>query len=206
MGDVEEVRGVRLQLDEGGRGQQRVPHQHELVLLDTQVRHQLNRRKKKRKQRCKQLQFRSFFGEYVCNSAAEIDVYPGRHMDESFLGDELVHAAVRDALRAGVLDLEQHRAVDIEAAKAIKGRWWHDYCTITTQHHQRAKKLESEHVSAFCRKEIGGRNRRLTPVPVLVDVLLVQERHRQASVVLHERPVLQVEVLLEILRAKIRVS
>jgi len=47
LGDVEEVRGVRLQLDEGGRGQQRVPHQHELVLLDTQVRHQLNRRKEK---------------------------------------------------------------------------------------------------------------------------------------------------------------
>jgi len=69
------------------------------------------------------------------------------------------------------------------------------------------KKFASE--SAFCRKEIGGRNiakPRLTPVPVLVDILLVQERHRQAAVVLHERPMLQVEVLLEILRVKNTVS
>lgn len=80
---VEEVRGVRLQLDEGGCGQQHVPHQHELVL-------------------------------------------PGQHVDEPFLSDILVRTAMRAALRAGILDLEQHRVLDIEAAKAIKSRWRHD--------------------------------------------------------------------------------
>ena len=161
VGDVEEVRGVRLQLDEGGRGQQRVPHQHELVLLDTQVLHQLNKsKKKKRKQRdasnvsLVSWRLKIIIQELLqaCKSAAEIDAHPGRHVDEPFLGDELVHAAVRDALRAGVLDLEQHRVLDVEAAKAIKGRWRHDNCTITTQLHQNVKMLESEHVSAFRRK------------------------------------------------------
>ena len=134
---------MRLQLAEGGRGQQCVPHQHEFVLLDTQQRHQF-----------RFTRLKNIIQELLrtCNSAAEIDAHPGRHVDEPFLGDELVHAAVRDALRAGVLDLEQHRVLDVEAAKAIKGRWRHDNCTITTQLHQNVKMLESEHVSAFRRK------------------------------------------------------
>jgi len=47
-------------------------------------------------------------------------------VDEPFVGDELEHAAVRDALGAGVLDLEQHRVLDVEASKPIKGRQRHD--------------------------------------------------------------------------------
>jgi hypothetical protein len=50
-------------------------------------------------------------------------------VDEPFVGDELEHAAVRDALRAGVLDLEHHRVLDVaEASKPIKGRRRHDNC------------------------------------------------------------------------------
>lgn len=41
VGDMEEVLGMWLQLHEGGLGQRRAPHQHDLVLRDTQVRHQL---------------------------------------------------------------------------------------------------------------------------------------------------------------------
>lgn len=49
VGDIEEVRGVRLQLDEGGLGQRRAPHQHDFVLQDTQVRHQLKRKQRPKK-------------------------------------------------------------------------------------------------------------------------------------------------------------
>ena len=76
----------------------------------------------------------------ACKSAAEIDAHPGRHVDEPFLGDELVHAAVRDALRAGILDLEQYQVLDVEAANAIKGRWRHDNCMITRNIIRRLKR------------------------------------------------------------------
>jgi hypothetical protein len=44
----------------------------------------------------------------------------------------------------------------------------------------------------------------LTPIPVLICVLLLQERQWQAAVILHERSRLQVEILLEILHVKIK--
>ena len=57
MGDIEEVLGVCLQLDEGGLGQRRAPHQHDFVLEDTQVRHQLeNKRIQRPKKRQRQVQ------------------------------------------------------------------------------------------------------------------------------------------------------
>lgn len=54
-------------------------------------------------------------------------------MDEPFVGDELEHTATRDALRVGVLDLEEHRVLDFEATKLIKGRQQHDNCKIKMQ-------------------------------------------------------------------------
>ena len=100
VGDIKEVRGVRLQLAEGGRGQQRVPHQHEFVLLDTQ-------------QRRKQRQFRftrlkNIIQELLrtCNSAAEIDAHPGRYV----LGNPTL--AITDK---GLMHADDHGALLLDA-------------------------------------------------------------------------------------------
>jgi len=83
-------------------------------------------------------------------------------VDEPFVGGEHAHAAVRDALRAGVLDLEQHRVLGVEAFEPIKGRQRHDNCKL------RCSNRKLEHCSLqkreFGRKKKETKQKRL-PYP-----------------------------------------
>jgi hypothetical protein len=84
-----------------------------------------------------------------------IGSYPARHVDEPFVGNELEHAAMRGPLRAGVLDLEEHRVLDVETTKPIERRQRHDNCKIKMQQ----QKIRTLHPPEK-EKEIGSKKER----------------------------------------------
>jgi hypothetical protein len=61
-----------------------------------------------------------------------IGAHPGGDVDEAFLGYELEHADVRDALVAGVGDAELHGVLDLQVAEPVERGRRHNHCEINT--------------------------------------------------------------------------